>query len=69
MSELSKVVSVLTDLIVSGKLDSSVNMNVEQNTSSVKSLAPKFDFGTGVAILMNVVAISKGDDRQKLANS
>ena len=46
-----------------------MNINVEQNTLNIKSLAPKFDFGTGVATLMNVVAIPKEDDRQKLANS
>ena len=49
MSELSKGVSVLTDLILSWKLASSVNINVEQDTLNIKPLAPKFDFGTAVA--------------------
>ena len=69
LSELSKAVSVLTNLIVSGELSSSVDINVEHNTLDIKSLAPRFDFGTDVATLMNVVPIPKEDDRQKLTNN
>ena len=69
MSELSKAVSVLTNLIVYGKFASSVEINVEKDMLNVKSLAPKFDFGTGIATLMDIAPISKEDDRQKLANS
>ncbi|KAG2227709.1 hypothetical protein INT45_004751 [Circinella minor] len=58
-SELSKAVSVLTDLIVSGELGSFVDINVEHYTLDIKSLAPRFDFGTDVATLMNVVPIPK----------